>query len=75
MAAQSDSATQTRECVVAGMTCSHRVASVQEEVSELAGVVQVDVELASGRLVVTGPRVDDNAVRAAVGEAGYETVT
>ena len=57
---------------VEGMTCDHCVLSVREEVSELAGVSDVTVDLASGRMVVTGAEVDDDAVRAAVAEAGYE---
>ncbi len=58
---------------VKGMTCEHCVASVREEVSEVAGVTGVDVDLASGRVVVSGD-ADDAAVRAAVDEAGYEVV-
>ena len=61
-----------RTYTVSGMTCSHCVASVREEVSEVAGVDAVDVDLASGRLLVTGTALDDTAVRAAVNEAGYE---
>jgi copper chaperone CopZ len=61
-----------RTYTVSGMTCSHCVASVREEVSELAGVDSVDVDLASGRLVVTGTGLDDAAVHAAVNDAGYE---
>ena len=64
--------TETRTYAVQGMTCDHCVLSVREEVSEVGGVSAVDVELASGRLTVTGPRVSDDAVRAAVAEAGYE---
>jgi copper chaperone len=63
-----------REYKVQGMTCEHCVLSVSEEVSEVAGVQQVDVELASGRLVVRGEDVGDDAVRAAVAEAGYEVL-
>jgi copper chaperone len=55
---------------VTGMTCGHCVASVTEEVSEVAGVRDVQVDLDSGRMVVTG-EADDAAVRAAVEEAGY----
>ena len=62
---------QTREYTVNGMTCHHCVLSVTEEVGAVAGVERVDVDLASGRLVVLG-EVDDAAVRAAVDEAGYE---
>ena len=65
------STTDQRTYTVTGMTCSHCVASVREEVSEVAGVESVDVDLSSGRLVVTGNGLDDTAVRAAVSEAGY----
>lgn len=61
----------TAEYVVTGMTCDHCVLSVTEEVAEVAGVTAVDVDLATGRLVVTGEAAPD-AVRAAVAEAGYE---
>jgi copper chaperone len=61
----------TRTYTVTGMTCDHCVASVREEVSEVPGVEQVDVELASGRLTVAGNGFSDDAVAAAVAEAGY----
>ena len=63
---------------VEGMTCGHCVSSVTEELSGLAGVEGVDVQLvAGGRSTVTvaadAPlRLDD--VRAAVSEAGYSLV-
>ncbi|MFL5845978.1 MAG: heavy-metal-associated domain-containing protein [Solirubrobacteraceae bacterium] len=56
---------------VSGMTCAHCVASVTEEVSEVAGVSTVEVDLASGRLTVGGEGFTDEAVAAAVAEAGY----
>ena len=60
---------------VAGMTCGHCVSSVTEEVNELAGVTDVQVDLASGRLVVTASQeLGTDAVRAAVEEAGYAMV-
>jgi len=62
----------TRTYTVQGMTCSHCVLSVTEEVSEVAGVRQVDVDLASGRLAVDGDGFSDDAIRAAVADAGYE---
>ncbi|GII58734.1 copper chaperone [Planotetraspora thailandica] len=57
---------------VTGMTCGHCVSSVKEEVGEVAGVAGVDVDLATGRLDVTGDGVSDDAVRQAVEEAGYK---
>lgn len=66
------SETTTNTWTVTGMTCGHCVASVTEEVSELAGVRHVDVDLATGAVTVTSTTpLDDDAVRAAVEEAGY----
>jgi copper chaperone len=60
---------------VAGMTCDHCVASVREEVSAVPGVERVDVELATDRLTVSGEGFTDQAVSAAVNDAGYELAT
>jgi copper chaperone len=58
--------------VVEGMTCDHCVNAVTTAVRALPGVTAVDVDLASGHVAVsTDAPVDDNAVRAAVDEAGY----
>ena len=61
---------QTQTFLVTGMTCQHCVASVTEEVGELAGVTSVDVDLDAGRLQVTGQDVTVEQVQAAVAEAG-----
>lgn len=58
---------------VTGMTCDHCVRAVTEELSKLAGVTGVDVSLETGEVTLAGePPPDDDAVRAAVEEAGYE---
>ena len=63
----------TTSYTVTGMTCQHCVSAVTEEVAGLPGVTGVQVDLASGGLTVTSDTpVDDDAVRAAVEEAGYE---
>lgn len=63
----------TTTYTVDGMTCGHCVASVTEEVSRLAGVSGIDVDLESGAVTVTSESALDEAdVRAAVEEAGYE---
>ena len=61
-----------RTYTVRGMTCGHCVSSVREEVSEVPGVTDVGVGLSSGRLTVSGSNVSDEAVKAAVADAGYE---
>ena len=65
----------TQTFSVAGMTCGHCVASVTEELQELPGVDQVNVDLVAGGTstvtVTTTQPLDDDAVQAAVEEAGY----
>ena len=58
---------------VSGMTCGHCVSAVSEEVGGLPGVTEVQVDLPTGAVTVTSdaPLLDD-AVAAAVEEAGYE---
>jgi copper chaperone len=63
---------QTASYTVTGMTCDHCVASVREEISEIEGVANVDVDLASGAVTVTSTQpLTEADVRAAVEEAGY----
>ena len=58
---------------VTGMTCSHCVSAVTEEVRKIPGVVDVHVDLASGSVDVSSQSpIDETAVREAVEEAGYE---
>jgi copper chaperone len=58
--------------LVAGMTCEHCVLSVTEEIAEVGGVERVDVELATGRVLVHGSGFADAEIRDAVAAAGYE---
>jgi copper chaperone len=64
----------TRTYAVAGMTCAHCVGAVSDEVSKIAGVADVAVDLADGTVSVTGDGFDDTAIRAAIDEAGYQVV-
>ena len=66
------STSDQRTYTVSGMTCSHCVASVREEVSEVAGVEAVDVDLAVGAAGRHRQRARRHGRAAAVDEAGYE---
>ena len=62
----------TVEYEVSGMTCEHCRAAVTAELRAVPGVHEVDVNLESKRVVVTGSSLDDKALRAAIEDAGYE---
>ena len=65
----------TSEYQVTGMTCGHCEMSIREEVSAVSGVHGIAVSAQTGKLVVTfNDKVDDEAVLAAVDEAGYAAV-
>jgi copper chaperone len=57
---------------VPGMHCGHCERAVREEVSAVAGVESVEVDLDGKIVSVRGSALDDAAIRAAIAEAGYE---
>ncbi|MFF9787040.1 heavy-metal-associated domain-containing protein [Streptomyces nigrescens] len=60
---------------VTGMTCGHCEGAVSAEIGEIAGVSAVQAVAATGLVTVTSQApLDEEAVRAAVDEAGYELV-
>ncbi|MGW1195805.1 heavy-metal-associated domain-containing protein [Streptomyces sp. NPDC002536] len=65
--------TATTVYQVTGMTCGHCEGAVSQEISAISGVTSVTAVAATGRVtVVSAGPLDDEAVRAAVDEAGYE---
>ncbi|EEH63234.1 heavy metal-associated domain protein [Gleimia coleocanis DSM 15436] len=71
----------TYQLEIRGLTCGHCVASVTEEISEIAGVTTVNVELNAGKEAVSvatveaDAEVSEAAFADAVDEAGYELVS
>jgi copper chaperone len=58
---------------VSGMTCSHCVHAVQDEIGRLPGVTDVKVDLDTGAVTVTAePMPGADALSEAVDEAGYQ---
>ncbi|MGV8913123.1 MAG: heavy-metal-associated domain-containing protein [Rhodoglobus sp.] len=68
----------TADYLVEGMTCGHCVSSVTEELTEVEGVTEVSVDLASGLpstvSVTSDTPLEDATVSAAIKEAGYTFV-
>jgi copper chaperone CopZ len=60
---------------VTGMSCSHCEKSINEEVSAIPGVTSVSADAGAGTVTVSSEQpMDEEALRAAVDEAGYELV-
>ena len=57
---------------VPAVHCAHCALSIREEVSEVAGVDEVDVDLEAKSVTIRGDQLDDAALRAAIAEAGYD---
>ncbi|MFI5566496.1 heavy-metal-associated domain-containing protein [Streptomyces sp. NPDC051740] len=58
---------------VSGMSCGHCEGAVSGEISQLPGVSSVQAVASSGEVtVVSEAPLDEEAVRAAVDEAGFE---
>jgi copper chaperone len=58
---------------VPGIHCAHCSATIANEISKLAGVTAVDVDLESKVVAVRGS-TDDGSVRQAIADAGYEAL-
>jgi len=67
--------TRTTHTVI-GMTCDHCVSAVRNEVAGITGVTNVDVDLATGEVVVeSAAPIDADVFTEAVHEAGYEVAS
>jgi len=63
----------TRTYSVPGISCGHCQATIEGELAKVAEVEAVDVDLDAKTVAVTGTASDD-AVRAAIDDAGYDVV-
>jgi copper chaperone len=57
---------------VPAIHCAHCAMSIREEVSEVDGVEDVDVDLETKVVTVSGRDLEDATLRAAIADAGYE---
>ena len=59
----------TRTYLVPSISCGHCKTAIEAEVSKVAGVASVDVDIEAKTVTVEGG--DEALVRAAIDEAGY----
>ncbi len=57
---------------VPGVSCEHCRDAITKEVSSVAGVESVAVDLEAKTVTVAGAMLDERAIVAAIDEAGYE---
>lgn len=57
---------------VPAMHCAHCERAVTEELVAVDGVSNVNVDLGTKLVTVTGEALDDQTLRSAIAEAGYE---
>lgn len=62
----------TKTYTVPAIHCGHCAAAIKEEVSSVAGVDAVDVDLDAKVVTVRGEALSDEVLREAIEEAGYE---
>jgi copper chaperone len=62
----------TKTYSVPEIHCGHCEAAVKRELHSVSGVETVEVDLETKLVTVSGDRLDDAALVAAIDEAGYE---
>jgi copper chaperone CopZ len=60
-----------RELTIKGMTCGHCVAAVTRALRECAGVANAQVDLSTGRAIVSGRDLNTSQLLDAVAQLGY----
>ena len=63
---------ETVTYLVPGMHCGHCKAAVENELLELEGVDAVEADLESKIVTINGRGLEDERLRAAIEDAGYE---
>ena len=63
---------ETITYTVPAIHCGHCAAAITEEVSGVAGVHAVDVDLDAKVVTIRGEALSDQSLREAIEEAGYE---
>jgi copper chaperone CopZ len=59
---------------IEGMSCGHCVMHVQSALEDIPGVKSAKVDLLERQALVEGDALDDQALRAAVADAGYRVL-
>ena len=62
----------TLSYTVANMSCGHCKMTITRALSGLPNVRDVDVDLGTQRVTVSGENLSDRALRAAIEDAGYD---
>lgn len=60
---------------IEGMSCGHCVMHVRSALEDVAGVKSAEVNLLDRSAMVDGDNLEDQALRAAVAEAGYKVTS
>ncbi len=60
---------------IEGMSCGHCVMHVQSALEDVSGVTSAKVDLMERSAMVEGEALSDQALRAAVADAGYKVVS
>ncbi len=59
---------------IGGMSCGHCVGAVKKALSSVPGVKVDDVQIGRATVEYDPTKVNDNAIREAVDDAGYELI-
>jgi copper chaperone len=60
---------------IEGMSCGHCVMHVKSALEDIPGVKSANVDLLESSAMVDGESLNDQALRAAVADAGYKVVS
>ena len=60
------------EIAVKGMTCNHCLATIKRTVLNIKNVKNVEIDLKSGKTIITGEDIDIKNIKNSIKELGYK---
>ncbi|TCK97730.1 copper chaperone [Natranaerovirga hydrolytica] len=62
----------TKKVMIEGMSCEHCVKHTKTALENIKGVIDVDVSLEGSYATVEGDYIEDDVIKEAIEEAGYD---
>ena len=63
-----------KNIIIEGMSCNHCIMAVKNALSELEGISKIEVDLENKRAIIEGENLEDEMLKEAIEEAGYDVL-
>ena len=62
----------SKKIIVKGMTCNHCKQNVENSIKTMEGIDRVDVDLSTGKVIISGRQIDLDRIKSGIESIGYD---